>query len=210
MAASAPGWLERAGVLVIVRLSRRELVVPTVLAAVEGGAMAVEVTLTTPGGLAAVTDLRSRMPATALIGVGSARTPDDVRRACDAGAQFVVTPTTDRRVIAAAVRREVDVVSGGFTPTEVDAAMTAGARYQKLFPASAVGPGYVRDLLAPLPGLRLVPTGGIRPEHIRAWRSAGAVAVAIGSSVVPPAPHPAEVRRATAGVKKAWEDAAGQ
>ena len=87
-------------------------------------------------------------------------------------------------MIAACQQHGLPVVCGSFTPTEIMTAVEAGAELIKLFPARLGGPQYVRDLLAPMPGLRLVPTGGVSPENAAGFLEAGAVAVAIGGKLV--------------------------
>jgi len=101
-----------------------------------------------------------------------------------AGAQFLVTPVVSRDVLDAAARHDVPVVCGAYSPTEIHTAATEGAAAVKIFPAGSLGPGYVRDLLAPLPHLVLVPTGGVDVDNVGAWLGAGSAAVAIGSGLV--------------------------
>ncbi|MEU5947237.1 bifunctional 4-hydroxy-2-oxoglutarate aldolase/2-dehydro-3-deoxy-phosphogluconate aldolase [Micromonospora sp. NPDC047465] len=118
------------------------------------------------------------------VGVGSVRTPTEVTAARDAGAQFLVTPTTRVEVLAQAKAAGLPVVCGAFTPTEVDVAWSSGAAMVKLFPAGVAGPPYLRELLAPLPDVPLAPTGGVRPESVAEWAAAGAVAVGAGGVLV--------------------------
>lgn len=101
-----------------------------------------------------------------------------------AGAEYLVTPTTNLDVLDATREARVPVVCGAFTPTELDVACRANADYIKLFPASAVGPRYVREVLAPMPDLRIVPTGGVNAENIPQFRAAGAIGVGVGSALV--------------------------
>ena len=101
-----------------------------------------------------------------------------------AGAEFVVTPVVNRDVIAMCNRYAKPIACGAFTPTEALAAHEAGADMVKIFPADTLGPGYIRNVLAPMPMLRLVPTGGVTPENAREYIKAGAVALGVGSSLV--------------------------
>ena len=171
------------GVIAIVR-SRVELPLSEIIAAIrQGGVDLVELTLTTPNALDAVTRFRSANPGSAL-GMGSIRTAPDARRAIDAGATFLVTPTFQPSVLAEAQRDSIPVACGAATPTEVDSAFQAGADLIKIFPASTLGgPRYLRELLAPMPDLPLAPTGGVTMESIPDYRSAGAVGVGIGSAL---------------------------
>lgn len=140
---------------------------------VDAGLPGVEVTLTTPFALNAIEALGGR------VGAGSVRTVEDARRAQEAGAAFLVTPVVRPEVLQAA---RVPVVCGALTPTEIDAAWVAGAAYVKVFPSP--GPSYVRDVLAPLPEVPLVPTGGVRLESIVDYAAAGAAGVGVGSALV--------------------------
>src|SRR2546427_10304842 len=105
------------------------------------------------------------------------------RSVIDAGARFVVSPALDPAVIRACRDRAVPCMPGAFTPTELLEAWRAGAPVVKLFPASAVGSAYIRDVLAPLPFLRLVPSGGGSLENAGDWIRAGAAAVSVGSAL---------------------------
>lgn len=171
-------------VVAIVRLPDAAAAVPVAEAVYRGGVRLIEVTLTTAGALDAVTAIREAGLAGLSVGTGSVRRPDDVLRAIDAGSEYLVTPTFRPDVVDASRVAGVPVVSGGFTPTELDAAHQAGADYVKLFPASAVGPRYLREVLAPLPDLRIVPTGGLNASNIPDFRDAGAVGVGVGSALV--------------------------
>ena len=171
-------------VIAIVRLPSAGAAVPVASAVHAGGILAIEITLTTDGALDAVEMMRGAGLGGLCVGVGSVRTVDDARRAIDAGAEYLVTPTLNLDVVAESRRSDVPIVCGGFTPTELDAAHRAGADYVKLFPASAVGPRYVREVLAPMPDLRIIPTGGISIDNIGAFRAAGSVGVGVGSALV--------------------------
>ena len=175
-------------VIAIVRLPDTALAVPAVDAVRRGGVRAIEITLTTTGALDLIRALSdppsSYEPGGTVIGVGSVRQPSQAAAAISAGAQFLVTPTFHPGVLDVAAAAGIPVVCGALTPTELDTAAQAGAAYLKLFPASAVGPDYLRELLAPMPDLRIIPTGGVRAADVPAWAAAGARAVAAGSAVV--------------------------
>lgn len=171
-------------VIAIVRLPGASAAVPVATAVHAGGIRAIEITLTTEGALDAVAAMRDAGLDGLCVGVGSVRTVDDARRAIDARAEYVVTPTLNTDVVDESRRSGVPIVCGGFTPTELDAASRAGADFVKLFPASAVGPRYVREVLAPMPELRIVPTGGVNVDNIAGYRAAGAVGAGIGSALV--------------------------
>ncbi len=148
----------------------------------DGGVGAFEVTLNSPGALAGIAALVARFgPEELLIGAGTVLSPDAARAAADAGAAFIVTPVMDRAVIGAALERGIPCIPGAFSPTEVLAAWQAGASAVKLFPASSVGPSFIRELHGPLPEIRIIPTGGMTIETAPGFIAAGAVAIGIGS-----------------------------
>ena len=118
------------------------------------------------------------------VGVGTVLRPQDAKAAIEAGAQFVVTPALRRKVIATCVKRQTLVLCGGLTPTELLEAYEAGAELVKVFPARLGGPKFIKDILAPMPFLKMVPTGGVSPENARDYLAAGAVAVGIGGNLV--------------------------
>jgi 2-dehydro-3-deoxyphosphogluconate aldolase/(4S)-4-hydroxy-2-oxoglutarate aldolase len=147
----------------------------------DGGLRAVEVTLTTPGALRALASLERRDGVS--LGAGSVLTPDDVRAAVDAGAEFLVAPVTDPEALRVARELGVPMLPGAFTPTEIETAWRAGAAMVKLFPA-ALGPGYVRAVREPLPHVPLVPTGGVAVDDAPAYLAAGATAVGLGGPLL--------------------------
>jgi 2-dehydro-3-deoxyphosphogluconate aldolase/(4S)-4-hydroxy-2-oxoglutarate aldolase len=171
------------GVLAIVRLRRRAPEDALLEALADGGVRAVEVTLPTPGSLAAVE--RWTRDARVTVGVGTVRTPADVRAAADAGAAFLVTPTVRPEVLAAAAARRLPVLCGALTPTEIDLAWSAGAAGVKVFPAAqAGGPAYLRAVREPLDDVALLPTGGVDVDAARTYAADGCLGVGVGSALV--------------------------
>ncbi len=181
--------LSRTRLLAVIRrddLSEAEAVALALLAA---GVEVQEFTLTNPDSLNAIGRLRQDDTFGAgggLVGAGSVRSVDEAHQAIDAGAQFVVTPVLDLQVIEVCKNAGIPVFPGAFTPTEIHTAWQAGAAAVKVFPATALGPGYVKDILAPLPYLKLVPTGGVNLSNIAAFLDKGAFAVGTGSSLLDP------------------------
>lgn len=171
-------------VIAIVRLPEASAAAPLATAVHRGGIRLIEVTLTTVGALDAVKTMREAGLDGLSVGVGSVRTDEDVHRSIDAGAEFLVTPTTNLDVLHAARQAGLPAVCGGLTPTELETAHRAGAAYIKLFPASALGPRYLREVLAPLPELRIIPTGGVDVDTIPQFKAAGAIGVGVGSALV--------------------------
>src|SRR5262245_28213150 len=171
-------------IVAIVRLERYDRAVAIARALLAGGISAIEFTLTGAGAHDAISACRAALGDQAQIGVGSVLTASAAQAAIAAGAQFVVTPALRTDVIAVCQARSAPILCGAFTPTEALTAHESGADMVKIFPARLGGPQYIRDVLAPLPFLRLVPTGGVGPENARAYLDAGAVAVGIGGNLV--------------------------
>ncbi len=149
------------------------------------GIRAVELTFTTPG----VLDCLRKVSAAgrAVIGAGTVLSREQAEAAIDAGARFLVTPGVTAPVAAVAAQHDIPVVMGAFTPTEVMRALDLGAAAVKIFPARALGPGYLKDLRGPFPGVRLIPSGGVNAGNAAEFLAHGAVAVTAGTDVVPPA-----------------------
>ncbi len=176
--------LTEPGVIAVVRALRTEQVIPLAEALVAGGIIAVEITLTTPNAFEAIREASRHFGERAIIGVGTVLTPYDCQQALDAGAQFVVTPICRPQLVALAHQANKPVMLGAYTPTEAQAAHEAGADFVKLFPADGLGPAYIKALRAPLPHLRLVPTGGVDLQTIGEFLKAGCPAVGAGSALI--------------------------
>lgn len=179
--------IERSRVIAILRGDFGGIDEPLAAALAEGGVTAVELTVDSPDAFARIERLaRASRPAdrSMVIGAGTVLTLDHVARAADAGASFIVSPNRNVEVITAAVERGLVAIPGCFTPSEIVEAMDAGAQAVKLFPAQLLPPAFVRAVRAPLGETRMVPTGGITPDSIPAYREAGAWAFGIGSELV--------------------------
>ncbi len=176
--------LTACGVLPVVRARSASHLVEAVSALATSGVSAVELTMTTPGALPALETIRSRHATGLLVGMGSILSADDAARAVAAGAQFIVSPVRVDAVLERGRRLGVAVVPAALTPTELHECHRAGAPLIKLFPASVVGAGYVREVLAPMPHLSLMPSGGVTLGSIPDWRSAGARVVSLGGALL--------------------------
>ncbi len=159
-----------------------------VSALAEAGITAVEATLNSANALHLIRQLATRFGDRLAIGAGTVLQPDDVNRAADAGARFIVSPNRNIAVIEATKRRGLTSIPGCFTPSEIVEALDAGADAAKLFPASCLGPAFVRAMRGPLGNIRLVPTGGVTPELARDYQRAGAWALGIGSELIGSSP----------------------
>lgn len=176
--------VERAGIVAVIRMKDAGKVRAVVDALAEGGIRALEVTMTVPGAVDLIRQLAPTMPAGFVFGAGTVCDAATVAQVVDAGAQFVVSPVFRREVVAACRERGVAAMPGCFTPTEILDAWDAGADIVKVFPATTLGPGYLKDVRAPLPQVKLMPTGGVTVENAGDWIRAGAVAVGVGSSLL--------------------------
>ena len=139
--------------------------------------------MTVPGAIELIAGLAPKMPHGFLLGAGTVVDAGTALKVIDAGAQFIVSPVFRRDVIEACHSRDVPVTPGCFTPTEILDAWDAGADIVKVFPATALGPGYIKDVRAPLPHVKLMPTGGVTLDNAGDWITAGAVAVGVGSAL---------------------------
>ena len=151
---------------------------------IAAGMPCLEVTLTVPGACDEIARLTKRLGSDHLVGAGSVLTADDAERAIDAGAAYIVSPATVEAVINVARDRGVTVMPGCFTPTEALRAHGMGADVAKIFPADVVGMPFFKAVLAPMPHLKLMPTGGVTPENAGDWIRAGATAVGVGSALL--------------------------
>ena len=149
----------------------------------EAGLTTVEITMNTPGAETIIQQALKQHPAGLNIGAGTVCSEDDLERALAAGAQFVVAPVVNKKVVKACVKKGVPVFPGAFTPSEIYKAWTLGASMVKVFPTTALGPAYIRDIKAPLPQIKLLPTGGITLENMTDFMKAGADGLGLGSSL---------------------------
>jgi len=176
--------IETQGAIAVVRLDDAAQLRPVADALAAGEIRAIEVTLTMRGALAALATLSADAGERMVVGAGSVLDAETARLSILAGARFVVAPIFSPAVVEMCHRYDVVAIPGAYTPTEIVTAWQAGADLVKLFPAGGLGPGYLSDLRAPLPQLRLVPTGGVSADNAAAFLAAGAVAVGVGGALV--------------------------
>jgi 2-dehydro-3-deoxyphosphogluconate aldolase/(4S)-4-hydroxy-2-oxoglutarate aldolase len=175
------------GVLAVIRGPSPELTLQIVGALAAGGIRGIEITYTTPNAAEVVRALDQTFGDDILLGMGTLTRPDQAAEALDAGARFLVSPVCLRKLAKAMVGTGLPVMIGALTPTEVFKAHQLGSDVVKLFPGSAVGPGYVKALKGPFPTIDLMPTGGVSEGNLREWFAAGVFAVGAGSELAPPA-----------------------
>jgi 2-dehydro-3-deoxyphosphogluconate aldolase / (4S)-4-hydroxy-2-oxoglutarate aldolase len=176
--------IEASGVVAIIRTKEPEKVRAIVDALAEGGVRALEVTMTVPRAVDLIAEIAPTLPPGFLLGAGTVVDAATARAVIAAGARFVISPVFRTEVIDACHERGVPAMPGCFSPTEILNAWDAGADLVKVFPATALGPGFLKDLRGPLPHIKLVPTGGVTIDNAGDWIRAGAVAVGVGTALV--------------------------
>lgn len=172
------------GIVAVIRAQSSDQLVDVAKALRDGGVKAIEVTMTTPNALEVINTVAGMMKDDCVIGVGTVLDPETARAALLAGAEYVVSPTLNRETIQMCRRYSAVCVPGAYTPTEILTAWEAGADIVKVFPATSLGPDYFKDVLGPLPQIRLSPTGGVSLETVSAFIKAGACCVAVGGNLV--------------------------
>lgn len=176
--------IEQCGVVAVIRLDSLDQAVPLAKALIAGGVTVIEFTMTNPAAVQAIAAVRSACGDACLVGAGSVINAEMVNAVHGAGTAFVVSPTTSAPVIERSQHHNLPVMPGAYTPTEIQHAWELGADVVKVFPARGLGPKYIKDVLAPLPHLRLMPTGGISAENIGSYIKAGVIAAGVGGALV--------------------------
>ena len=174
-----------AGVTAVIRAKSSDHLLHVAEALRDGGVTSIEVTMTTPNALQVISEVSARFGQEILLGVGTCLDPETCRAAILAGAQFVVGPTLSLDTIRMAHRYDKVILPGCFTPTEILTAWENGADLVKVFPAGVLGPGFFKDVLGPLPQVKLVPTGGVDLSTAASFIQAGAAALCVGTAMMP-------------------------
>jgi 2-dehydro-3-deoxyphosphogluconate aldolase/(4S)-4-hydroxy-2-oxoglutarate aldolase len=177
--------LERVGLIPVLRARNAGQAHAVVQAMLAGGVTVVEVTMTVPGAIDVLKELKDEYGTKCLLGSGTVTTADQAQATIDAGAEFVVSPSLHPAVIARTKANNKLSVPGALTPTEIITAWNEGADYVKIFPCSAMGGApYLKSILAPFPHLRLIPTGGVTQQTAESFLKAGAKALGVGADLV--------------------------
>jgi 2-dehydro-3-deoxyphosphogluconate aldolase/(4S)-4-hydroxy-2-oxoglutarate aldolase len=179
--------LLKSGVVAVVRMNEAVSLRRAAEAVVAGGVGSFEVTLTTPGAIDSVRDLASAKIPGCLVGAGTVLDARTANEAIDAGARFIVSPTLEADVIACCVERKIVCVPGAMSPTEILQAWRMGASMVKVYPACSVGTDFFKNILGPLPFLRMIPSGGMTLENGADFIRAGAAAVSMAAALLDPA-----------------------
>jgi 2-dehydro-3-deoxyphosphogluconate aldolase/(4S)-4-hydroxy-2-oxoglutarate aldolase len=182
--AALPERTAAARLIVVIRGRRADQYAPVLETLAEAGIRSVELTLSTPGTLDELPALQDSYGEQLDIGIGTITEPAQLRTAAERGARYAVTPITRGDLLEAAAETGLPLIPGGLTPSELHAGWAAGAAAVKVFPASVVGPGYVKDLRGPFPGIKVIPSGGVDLAAAEAWLQAGAEAVSVGGPLL--------------------------
>ena len=177
-------YIEQKKAVAVMRLPEADLFDPVAEALYEGGIRVLEITMTVPDALNQISKAARNAPSDMLIGVGSILNADMAKRAVESGAQFVVSPIMKKEIIDAAKSMGVAVMPGAFTPTEAQMAWEYGADVVKIFPANITGMNFFKAIKAPMPHLKLMPTGGVTLTNGQEWLDHGACAVGVGSALL--------------------------
>lgn len=176
--------IEKYKAVAVVRLPEPDMVEPVLEALYEGGIRVAEITMTVPNAISLIKKAVAKSPDDFLMGVGSVTNAEMTEKAVNAGAKYVVSPIMKKEIIDKANELGVPVMPGAFTPTEIQQAWEWGADIIKIFPADIVGMNFIKAVKAPLPHLKLMPTGGVTLTNGGEWIKAGACAVGIGSALL--------------------------
>jgi len=172
------------GAVAVIRLSDPKKLIKVAEAIYKGGVSGIEITMTVPNAIQVIENASKEIGNYMNVGVGTVLEAETARKAIDAGARYVVSPIFKREIIEAAHNNGVPVMPGAFTPTEIQTAYEAGADIVKVFPADVVGMAFFKGILAPLPHLKLMPTGGVTLTNAGDWLKAGACAVGVGTALL--------------------------
>lgn len=170
--------------IAVVRLTDSTKLIKVSEAIYEGGVLAIEITMTVPNAIKMIEEASKLIGSYMQIGVGSVLNSETAQEAIDAGAKYVVSPVFKKEIIDIAHKNNVPAMPGAFTPTEIQTAYEAGADVIKVFPADVVGMAFFKGVLAPMPHLKLMPTGGVTLTNAGEWLKAGACAVGVGTALL--------------------------
>jgi 2-dehydro-3-deoxyphosphogluconate aldolase/(4S)-4-hydroxy-2-oxoglutarate aldolase len=176
--------IEASGVVAVIRMKEADKLRAVIDALLEGGVRALELTMTVPGAIGLIEKLARDVPGEFLLGAGTVLDTETARQVILAGARYIVAPVLNVDVIKLCHRYDVAALPGCFTPTEILTAWEAGADVVKVFPATALGPGFFKDVRGPLPQVKMMPTGGVTLANAGEWIKAGAVAIGVGTALV--------------------------
>jgi len=171
-------------VIAVIRIKEEKKLKKVIEAIFEGGISVIEITMTVPNAIKLIESMSRTFEKEIIIGVGSVLNKNIAEDAIKAGAKYVVSPIFKKEIIEITHKCNLPVMPGAFTPTEIQSAYENGADVVKVFPADIVGMSFFKSILAPLPHLKLMPTGGVTLENAGDWLKAGACAVGVGTALL--------------------------
>lgn len=171
-------------VVAVVRMKNPEQLLKVVTAIMKGGVTGIELTMTIPNAIQSIETAAKEFGDEILLGVGSVISSSVAIDAINAGAKFVVSPIYKPEIVTTVISQNLVVIPGGFTPTEIQTAYEQGADFVKIFPADNLGLSFIKSIKAPLPHLKVIPTGGVTLDNAIDWINNGASAVGIGTALV--------------------------
>ncbi len=178
------GELLKRKAVAVIRIQQPEKLKKVIEALYEGGISVAEITLTVPNAIQLISKMSKELSSDIIIGVGSVLNKVQAEEAVKAGAKYVVSPILSKEIIDTAHKLDVPALPGCFSPTEIQTAYELGADIIKVFPADVVGMNFFKAVLAPMPHLKLMPTGGVSVENAGEWIKAGACAVGLGTALL--------------------------
>ncbi|WPC39650.1 bifunctional 2-keto-4-hydroxyglutarate aldolase/2-keto-3-deoxy-6-phosphogluconate aldolase [Clostridium sp. JS66] len=194
--------IEETGILLMIRLDDEKEALDVAEAAIKGGILALEITMSVPNALGIIKTLSEKYKDKKLvIGAGTVLDSETARAAILAGANMLVSPNLNPDMIKMGNRYQTVIISGAFTPTEIVSTIEAGADIVKLFPSEFLGPAYVKSVKAPLSQTAIMPSGGITPENAKDWFKAGATCLGIGSFITKAAQKDGDYSKVTEAAK---------
>jgi len=177
--------IKELGLLAVIRGPSEELTLKTVDALVKGGVLGIEITFSTPNAYSVVEQLDKKYGNEIVLGMGTLTKAEQVQKAAENGAQFLVSPMYEEDLCTEMVKSGLLNMVGSFTPTEIFHSYSMGVDVIKIFPGSLGGPSYIKALRGPFPDIPFMPTGGVSAENAADWFQAGAIAVGAGSNLCP-------------------------
>ena len=171
-------------VVAVLRVKEVDKLKKVIQAISDGGVSVAEITMTVPNAIKLIEKMSQELDENIIIGVGSVLNKQTAQDAIKAGAKYVVSPILKKEILETAQKHDVPVMPGCFTPTEIYSAFEMGADIVKVFPADIVGMPFFKAILAPMPNLKLMPTGGVSLTNAGDWLKAGACAVGIGYALL--------------------------
>ncbi|GGB31946.1 bifunctional 4-hydroxy-2-oxoglutarate aldolase/2-dehydro-3-deoxy-phosphogluconate aldolase [Virgibacillus dakarensis] len=184
MANSTLNKLVSSGIVAVVRKIDPDKVTPLVDSLVAGGVTGIEITMNSKNSLEKISELKSKYGEQTVVGAGTVLNQKQAKEAIVAGADFIFAPTLDRDTIEYTKREGKIMIPGAFTPTEIYQGYIWGADIIKVFPASVLGPKFIKDIKGPLGEIQVMPTGGISLNNIKSFFETGSIAVGVGGSLV--------------------------